>query len=397
MIFFTQNEEKFYLVVNGVQQNNKPSSNVKISGMAAPMQYNIRIKFEKDNIVINDKVSLLPNTEKTWIIQPKNGNYVIKFSGQIEIGNEMQDKPFVSGEQEEIIYNPQVNMSANQDGFSMNMNTGEESVNISMDASGMNSNVKTNSTSSNTAYSKHQYAYKENVDRPINRDCNNPINSMDFKNELHRVNTQTSNAGKKLVAEKIAKAFCLTSKQVYLLCNELTFSNDKLELAKLCYTHCYDPENYEEVYKCFSISATVKELDDYINSLGTIHNTHNPHHQSHPTIVEEEYVPGYSGPRGCSRPMSVANFNDAKNTIAQANFEETKKSTAKTILASNCVTTSQVIELCRMFDFEATKLEFAKFAYSKTYDKANYYKVNVVFDFDASKEDLNRFIQKGGR
>lgn len=50
-----------------------------------------------------------------------------------------------------------------------------------------------------------------------------------------------------------------------------------------------------------------------------------------------------------------------------------------------------------MFDFENTKLDFAKFAFSKTYDRDNYYKVNAVFDFDASKETLNRFIQNNGK
>jgi hypothetical protein len=48
-----------------------------------------------------------------------------------------------------------------------------------------------------------------------------------------------------------------------------------------------------------------------------------------------------------------------------------------------------------LFDFENTKLDFAKFAYDRTYDRANYYKVNDAFEFESSIEDLNRYI--GGR
>jgi Domain of unknown function (DUF4476) len=104
-----------------------------------------------------------------------------------------------------------------------------------------------------------------------------------------------------------------------------------------------------------------------------------------------------SGNSGCTYPMDMSSFQSAKKSISGASFEETKMSTAKTILASNCVTTNQVIEICKMFDFENTKLDFAKFAYSKTTDKGNYFKVGDVFSFDASKTDLNNFIANGGR
>ncbi len=95
---------------------------------------------------------------------------------------------------------------------------------------------------------------------------------------------------------------------------------------------------------------------------------------------------------GCGYPMDMNSFNSAKKTIANASFEDTKLSTAKSILASNCVTTDQVIAICNMFSYEASKLDFAKFAYPKTTDRGNYFKVGNVFSFDASKTELNEFI-----
>ena len=73
-------------------------------------------------------------------------------------------------------------------------------------------------------------------------------------------------------------------------------------------------------------------------------------------------------------------------------FDESKLSTAKSIISANCLSTDQVVEICNMFSFEQTKLDFAKAAYSRTTDKANYFKVSNVYDFDASKEELNSFI-----
>ena len=102
-------------------------------------------------------------------------------------------------------------------------------------------------------------------------------------------------------------------------------------------------------------------------------------------------------PAGCQYPMDFGSFKSAKETIQKASFEDTKLSTAKSILASNCVSTEQVMTICKLFSFEASKLDFAKFAYGKTTDKGNYFKVGSIFDFDASKTDLNDFISNGGR
>jgi hypothetical protein len=103
------------------------------------------------------------------------------------------------------------------------------------------------------------------------------------------------------------------------------------------------------------------------------------------------YVPGYSGPIGCPIPMDAGAFANAKNSIANASFESTKQDMAKNIIGNNCFTAAQVREILTLFDFESTKLEIAKFAYSRTYDRGNYFIVNDVFDFDSSRSELSKF------
>jgi hypothetical protein len=95
--------------------------------------------------------------------------------------------------------------------------------------------------------------------------------------------------------------------------------------------------------------------------------------------------------------MDRAMFSDVKQSISSASFEETKLSTAKTILGSNYLTTDQVMEICGLFSFESTKVTFAKIAYSRTVDPQNYFKVASVFSFDSNKKALNDFISNGGR
>lgn len=387
MIFFTPNEEKFYLVVNGIQQNGQPMANVKITEMNAPMQYNVRIRFEDTKLgIINDKVSLEPGTEKSWSIQAKKKKgtdeteYVIKTAGEIELQDvAAAADPFP--QEQVIVYHTTPLPNANADGvtFSMNVNESGGNVSFNMNGNGMSSTTTTTQTTSTTI--------------PSMGNCNNPMDAIAFRQQLDRVRSQTTGAGRKIVAERIAQSSCLTSQQVYELCDALYLNNDKLALAKYCYTRCYDPQHYEEVYKALPTNPLVKELDEYITRTGRPTGLTTTTATTVNVPVRVEYVPGYNGPYGCAQPMNAAGFAAAKSSIQDADFENTKMSTAKTIVGANCLTTDQVAEICSLFDFENSKLEFAKFAYTKTYDKGNYFKVNKVFEFDSSKEELNKFIQ----
>jgi uncharacterized protein DUF4476 len=95
--------------------------------------------------------------------------------------------------------------------------------------------------------------------------------------------------------------------------------------------------------------------------------------------------------------MDPTSFNDAKTTIANGSFESTKLGTAKTIFATNHVTTDQVIQVCNLFGFEDSKLDFAKFAYPMTVDPGNYFKIGNIFSFSSNKDALNDFISKNPR
>ena len=92
-------------------------------------------------------------------------------------------------------------------------------------------------------------------------------------------------------------------------------------------------------------------------------------------------------------PMATGDYQSAKSTIEQASFEESKLSTAKEIAGANCLYAGQIAEFCKLFGFESTKLDFAKYAYRRCIDPQNYFKVNNVFDFDASKTELSNYIR----
>lgn len=105
------------------------------------------------------------------------------------------------------------------------------------------------------------------------------------------------------------------------------------------------------------------------------------------------HMAGYNGPVGCGYPMSDTDFADAKKSIEKKGFEDTKMTLAKQIGRDHCFTTAQVKGIMQLFGFEDSKLDFAKFAYDHTFDIGNYYKVNDVFGFESSVDELNQYIQ----
>ena len=118
----------------------------------------------------------------------------------------------------------------------------------------------------------------------------------------------------------------------------------------------------------------------------TIHTT-----TVHQTEVREQPVPG-----GCvgSYAMSGGDFSSALSTIKNQGFDETRLKTAKKIAGGNCLSAGQIAEICKEFGFEETKLNFAKFAYDHCTEPKNYFKINNVFGFSSSVDDLTDYISK---
>jgi hypothetical protein len=96
---------------------------------------------------------------------------------------------------------------------------------------------------------------------------------------------------------------------------------------------------------------------------------------------------------GCNMAMNSNDFEDAKRTIASSNFDDTRLSTAKQIVSTNCLNTNQIIALLKSFSFESSKLDFAKYAYDYCIDRNNYFKVTNAFTFESSKTELNNYVQ----
>jgi hypothetical protein len=117
--------------------------------------------------------------------------------------------------------------------------------------------------------------------------------------------------------------------------------------------------------------------------------------QGNPISQGNNPLPGYTGRIGCPYPVSDATFQQIKNTIQSRDFESDKLTIAKQVISTNCLLSKDVKEIMSLFNFESSRLEFAKFAYGYTYDLGNYFIVNDAFNFESSISELDRYIQTG--
>ncbi len=141
-----------------------------------------------------------------------------------------------------------------------------------------------------------------------------------------------------------------------------------------------------------SMNMNVNDGSGYTRSNSTTTTTTTYTTTSSSTTAQPVYNSQPVQGSGCGYAMTPTDFAAAKQTIGKSSFDDTKLSTAKSILASNCMSTDQIMQVCKMFSFEDNKLEFAKHAYSRCTDPKNYFKIGSIFTFDSNKEALNEFI-----
>lgn len=92
--------------------------------------------------------------------------------------------------------------------------------------------------------------------------------------------------------------------------------------------------------------------------------------------------------------MNEMDFQRALSVIKSEDFENTKLSTAKQVASNNLLTVNQISRICQLFEFDNTRLDFAKTAYSRCVDQHQYYLLHSVFEFDSNKKELDKFVQQ---
>jgi hypothetical protein len=167
----------------------------------------------------------------------------------------------------------------------------------------------------------------------------------------------------------------LSSRQVKEMAKLFADEQVRLEYAMAAYPQVVDPENFYEVYDAFTSFSKVMRLHDRVRQMREP--APGPGYRPEPAFVGDE------------------EFKDILKGIRNESFDNTRMRIAKQILSTSRkpFLASQVKAMLGAFDFDAGRLELAKFAYEYTFDKERYFVVNEAFSFDSAKNDLARYIE----
>lgn len=109
------------------------------------------------------------------------------------------------------------------------------------------------------------------------------------------------------------------------------------------------------------------------------------------TTTTTGYEPATTGAPTCATMMQPNEVSDLITSLQSRDFESTKVSMAKQAIDKATLMTDDIKRILKVFEFESTRLDFAKYAYSRCCDQRNYLRLSDVFEFDSSVTDLQRF------
>ena len=102
---------------------------------------------------------------------------------------------------------------------------------------------------------------------------------------------------------------------------------------------------------------------------------------------------GYGNNSGYTRTISNEDFFVAERVMERENFDDARLLYAKRLMDDSYLCAEQVKELARFFSFDNSRLDFAKYAYSRTTDKNNFSVVCNAFSSAGGRDQLMNFIK----
>lgn len=406
LVVFSENGERFYLIVNGLRQNDEARTNVRITGLTAP-SYKIKIIFEAPSLKSIDKTIYFAeeeDVEATYVIKrDKKNRLVLRFMNQVPLPAVMQPVP-----NQYVIPYHTTPLPPQPAGNILPSGQGGINVTVNDPNSGFNMNIGINPPGQTPPsyppqgqyyppqgqYYPQQGQYYPPQGQYYNLPgysgpygCPWPLSQEQFENVLQSIRSKSFEDSRIAIAKQVIDANCLLSSQVKQIMLLFSFESTRLELAKYAFGHTYDPGNYYMLNDAFTFESSIEELNNFIRQATP------GGQQIRPLPPVYGGGPAYTGPIGCPYPLSQQQFSNVLNSISSKSFEDSKLTIAKQVISTNCLWTAQVKQIMLLFSFEETRLELVKFAYGHTYDIGNYYMLNDAFTYESSIQELNNYIK----
>lgn len=313
--FYSQNGEKFWVIIDGKKINKEPQYNVE--------KFPVEMKWGKAKIIFEDPK--LGTIDKTYQVvdvdgnscyvkymirkNPKNGKYeirdidatweVISTSNtannqntqtqpatqttqptQTQVQTQQTNPQTQTIQQSTTITDPATNTNINM-GVGVNVTETEDGVNMQINMPGIQTTTQASAvtTTTTTTTTITQPTQQEQAvikpkpqiqTQPVQEakptgGCITPMNNIDFQSAKKSIASKSFEDSKLTTAKQIVSANCVLSSQVKEILDLFGFESTRLEFAKYAYKYTYDKNNYYKVNEGFKFESSIDELNEFIN------------------------------------------------------------------------------------------------------------------------------------
>lgn len=303
LVFFSEQGERFYVILNGIQQNINAETNVRVTNLIQPY-YKVKLRFADAKYPDIDKtINFNQGTETTYIVKNTSKGLVLRWMSEVPI----QQAPPAVANQNVIIYHSepvtqttsvtqttvtntqpvqteQINMGVNVTDPMMGVTNA--TINVNVNATGTNTAVQSQSTTMTTTTTTTSSSTNVNSNNTIQTNaqpnttvvyvmpgysgsvgCNGyPMSDARFNEVTNSISSKSFEDSKITLAKQVINTNCMTSAQVKKIMLLFSFEETKLDLAKYAYGHTYDISNYYQLNDAFTFESSIEELNEYIQN-----------------------------------------------------------------------------------------------------------------------------------
>jgi hypothetical protein len=374
VVFFTEFGELFYVSMNGVKVNATPMANVKVEGVKAPGAM-VLITFVDPSLgVLHKNVMATDGMENTYKVKRnKKGEWkILPFTSVAMDGAAVTSNTInTSGDPvliQQKVADPVVDQTV-QTTTAVQGTTGVGTTSTTINTTGTNTNVQTSANPTSSGLSLN-----------VNMNGGQSNQQVVTNTNVQPVNTSTTTTTTTTQTSSVKPNNTGVSFNVNINGGSLNTALNNLSntITSTVTTSTSDP---------VATDNTAILVDNSQQQT-----TQNATPVTDASLIQTSTVSTSSG-SGCMMAMSDIDFSDAKSSISSKSFEDSKMKVAKQITENNCLSVSQIKEVMGLFSFEQSKLDFAKYAYGHTSEKNNYYKINDVFTYESSIDELQTYIK----
>ena len=351
VVIFDNSGYKFHVVLNGIKQNSKAESNVRIQGLN-PAFYSCRVMADDNTFALDKNIIVKSDTLITYRITNKKGKFKLRFYSEVPLRSAVNDgvQEVVSYHTEELVTSgvPAVTSTTST------VTTTEETVIHSQSGTPNTTGIDVNVSVSGTEGGVHQ-------------STGTTSSTIETTEGVSTETTSGMGDGNISISMDISESGANVS---------ITGSGLESEESGSVNTQVSGNGTLSESTVTTTTTTTTTSSGEWSNT--------EMNASTSPEVTSNESVDCFVGEDDFSR-FTAQMKNEA--------FDDDKTVLAKHYVQSNCLSVLQIGTIMDALTFSDDRMTIAKAAYDLCYDSSEYYQLTDKFDFSDEKNTLLRFIE----